>query len=413
VNNWFPLLLPFLEERKNNRINKYINMNLLLILTILETMSISAGAWTAEWVDLGTPSISPPRSGHVAFVNHKDDKENNVYVFGGYAEEEGEEGAAAPNRYPTNDLWKWEEEDGWKLVVSNQNENDSSSSKKKNNNPQQRLAAAAASLPNGSSYVFGGWDSQEAGTGGVILKDICEFDGDDAGKMLENVDLGLATSRLVAVTISDDTILLHNHRSTDHVLLFVDGNKVVRQPTTGTAPSPRGLHAALCMMMGQKQQKQLIVFGGAAQDGTMSNEVFRLDLSTWEWSAVDIKSDEAPSPRASPCMCALDDASCVLFGGADVSDAGLHGCDDLWLLQLLDDDGEDDDGTTTATWERLSASGPPGRNAATLTKLASPPASLVKEGDAGKDHQYFLLSGGWYPFRTTHADNFVLKMTKE
>ena len=58
---------------------------------------------------------------------------------------------------------------------------------------------------------------------------------------------------------------------------------------------------------------------------------------------------------------------------------------------------------------------PPGRNAATLTPLASKPRALYEEGeDDGddKDSKFFLLSGGWYPFRTTYGDNFVLKVSK-
>ena len=82
------------------------------------------------------------------------------------------------------------------------------------NRPQQRLAAAAASLNNQQAYVFGGWDSQQAGTGGVILNDIVQYKsttkGDGDGWTTVG-DLGLPTLRLVAVPISPDTILLHSH----------------------------------------------------------------------------------------------------------------------------------------------------------------------------------------------------------
>ena len=74
---------------------------------------------------------------------------------------------------------------------------------------------------------------------------------------------------------------------------------MIKQPTSGAAPSPRGLHAAALA-----SQHQLVVFGGAAQDGNMSNEVFLLDLNTWKWTQLEItnNSKEQPSPRASPCF---------------------------------------------------------------------------------------------------------------
>jgi hypothetical protein len=223
---------------------------------------------------------------------------------------------------------------------------------------------------------------------------------------------------LVAVTIdiddTDDTdtatlVLLHNHRCTDHVLLF-DGHEVRKQATTGAAPSPRGLHAAVSL------NNQLVVFGGAAQDGSMSNQVFCLDLTTWIWKEIEIMtSDSSPSPRASPCLCALkDQKSCILFGGAARSEetGGLEGCSDLWILRF-------DDNDNTAKWEELSTqNAPPGRNAATLTPLPGPPMGVSSSDDDDVDDdddtiaEYFLLSGGWYPFRTTYSDNFVLKVSQ-
>jgi hypothetical protein len=165
---------------------------------------------------------------------------------------------------------------------------------------------------------------------------------------------------------------------------------------------------------------KLVLFGGAAQSGEMSNEVFVLDTDTWAWEDCTCPRSEdsnaVPSPRASPCFVALDEKSCILFGGASRTDeGGLHGCSDTWLLELVE--SENNDGTTTTKWTQLvedkSTQAPPGRNAATLTPLLS--KSLVKEGenDGNDKSQYFLLSGGWYPFRTTYGDNFVLKVSKE
>jgi hypothetical protein len=461
----------------------------------------TAHGWSAEWINLSKQQsqqtyqdIQPPRSGHAAFA--LDDK---VYVFGGYAEDENK----SNSRYPTNDLWEfdttmssqnwkcvhapqvWSEEDTTTTSTSTSTSTTASSTPALPSStvfvPQQRLAAAAASLSN-KGILLGGWDSQLAGTGGVILKDISlltmnnnnnnkDDDDDDNEDTTTNeggtrttswkwessaVDLGGPTSRLVAVPISDTTLVVHNHRCVDHVLLVtvVPGEKneedittVQRQATTGRAPSPRGLHAATYL----PKQDKVLVFGGAAQSGTMENDVFVLDCRTWQWSQVQTTSttttgsgsgdnDEQPSPRASPCLVTLvddddDDAddddddtttttTCLLFGGADRSlDAQgvpLHGCDDLWLLHLDCDDTneeQDDSSTTTASaarWERLIPSTevvPPGRNAATLTPLSSD--NKATDSSSSASSQSFLLVGGWYPFQTTHADTYLLNVSNK
>ncbi len=366
-----------------------------------------ASGWVAEWIDLGLDvksSINPPRSGHVAFG--LDDK---VYVFGGYAEDRD-----TAERYPTNDLWCFDEskEKKWTLVKP------ASSSQ-----PQPRLASAAIScrLNNDETagLVLGGWDSQEAGTGGVILKDIQAFTSTskDGGSWKElSIDLQEPTSRLCAVPLMDEStfsskVLIHNHRCVDHVMLLDLGtSELTKQPVSGTVPSARGLHC--CVQL--PGTSKIVLFGGAAQSGVMSNEVFVLDTETWVWEDCDCGDSEndMPSPRASPCFSALDDKSCILFGGASRSDeGGLHGCSDTWLLELVEGESSS---KTTVKWTQLvedkSEQAPPGRNAATLTPLLSPPRLEKNENE---ESQFFLLSGGWYPFRTTYGDNFVLKVTKE
>ena len=413
-------------------------------------------AWTAEWIPVPQSNhIVPPRSGHVAFSL----QDNQVYVFGGYAEQQDEEPyddetrttttTAMPIRYPINDLWAFDGDTlGWKCVhpaslwgtIDTAPTATATTAQREGKGiPQQRLAAAAVGLSN-KALVLGGWDSQEAGTGGVILNSIdllaLESEGDatrtdPVWKMDPSVNLGEPTSRQVAVALSDTTVLMHNHRCTDHVLLIElpnndeddDGNKMTirRQPTTGAAPSPRGLHTASVCSLGNK----VVVFGGAAQTGEMSNELFVLYTITWEWSEIKVYGD-VPTPRASPCFCVLEEdcnppddttqhsshqATFVLFGGADRSLAGegvpLHGCNDLWLLHLTfhdDEGGPQSQSKTMATWERLlpttSTTLPPGRNAATLTPLPNQPHT-------------FVLQGGWYPFRKTHRETYLLKLKKD
>jgi hypothetical protein len=364
-----------------------LKMFTLIFIFIMTTI---CSAWTVEWIPLQVQSnIQPPRSGHVAFSLG-----DKVYLFGGYAEESSE------NRYPTNDLWVFEDSK-WTQLQKQDNSNKAQ--------PQQRLASAAVTcqLRDGkfAGLVLGGWDSQEAGTGGVILHDLQVFthDGDPTWAELA-FDLEQPTSRLCAVTLPQNPqqVLVHNHRCTDHVLIVdLKGGKILKQPTSGLAPSPRGLHA--CVALPSVSTYKIILFGGAAQDGNMSNEVFVLDCDSWVWTKVEVDSKDQPSPRASPCMVALDEHTCLLYGGAARSmEGGLHGCSDMWLLEI-----ENDKGRWTCIQKDGEKGSPPGRNAAQLTPLTSPPSQIAHDGDA----KYFLLSGGWYPFRSTYDDNFILKVT--
>jgi hypothetical protein len=103
--------------------------------------------------------------------------------------------------------------------------------------------------------------------------------------------------------------------------------------------------------------------------------------------------------------------TCLVYGGASRTDqGGLHGCSDTWLLEFVNTDPAG--GSVEAKWTLLfedeSPLSPPGRNAASLTAISKP----ISLKDDDRDAKYFLLSGGWYPFRTTYADNYVLKVSK-
>jgi len=388
--------------------------------------------------------VVPPRSGHVAFTVQ--DTPNQIYIFGGYAEEDddGVAPSGMPRRYPTNDLWSFNTiSHEWKCLQKANLWDPTTSTSSRNpsiGQPQQRLAAAAVGF-NYKALLMGGWDSQQVGSGGMILNTIDIFtptpmEGDTVEETTSlwsqnpSIDLGEPTSRHIAVRLDDTTAMIHNHRCIDHVLLIelLNHDQVIvrRQPTKGKSPpSPRGLHVATVW----SKRNKVIVFGGAAQSGDMSNELFVLDTLSWEWMTVqiDLPVDDGnggglcPSPRASPCFCTLDEdddddqtAVFLLFGGADRSmvDEGipLHGCNDLWLLHLsILEDGTTKN-TVSAKWECLDTSTPkttkttlsppPGRNAATLTKLPN-------------EEYTFMLQGGWYPFRKTHQETYLLKLKKE
>lgn len=416
--------------------------------------------------------IYPPRSGGVSFTTP--DK-SRLFSFAGYAEEITT--ASTVERYVVNDLWEFVPYDenastnnhqwGWSKVVQNEEEDYI---------PGPRLATALAVLPLSSladtaitsgqndgdsssrAILLGGWDPQTPGTGGVILDDVSMLDmntlkwstctsttSSSSEKECATVPGG-PTSRHVAVSLSiplenadnDSTtrrknvICLHNHRCEDHVLLLsaVDetSNAVEwkHQPTTGEAPSSRGLHCAATIHNCQT----MVIFGGAAKDGNMSNESFILDTITWKWTKLDCSgSKNLPSPRAGASLCTLDYDTVLLFGGSIPSSGGLVGLNDVWILNVDLESGigrwdclieNADDLVDEKSDDTLR---PPGRNAATLcpidaTKLL-PKRIIWKESGSTlsvaeeDDGSYFLLNGGWYPFRETYDDIFLLRISKK
>lgn len=293
-------------------------------------------------------------------------------VFGGYVEEDdGEE----KNRYVVNDLWEWKDK-GWHAV------------QQKGTLPGPRLVSAVG-LAGGTPYMLGGWDPETEGTGGAILDTTHKLNSEEnEWTLLDDAKLPEGpASRHVCLSLSNDQLLFHNHRCTDYVYLF-DGKNFKKQPTTGTAPSSRGLHAATMLC-----DSHALVFAGAAQGGDMSNECFVLNLETWTWTQLEIEGTDAPTPRASPCLCQFSDHCAIVFGGASVGATGLVPEGDVWALHA---DAE----YKRATWQLLSSEGPPPRNAATL--------DLIGDDNGAKE---YLLTGGWAPFVETRNDCFVLKVT--
>lgn len=343
---------------------------------------VISARWQKHSSSLSTPS--PPRSGHVAF--HLG---SVPYIFGGYAEE------TASKRYVVNDLWKFISfEKGWeKVPYTNQN----------NNKLSPRLVAAAAKLED-KAFIFGGWDSQVAGTGGEILDDVFSFEcsnnnnNNNDSIRLDNDNFPPfptgPTSRHVAVSLNDNTVLIHDFRCNDYVWLFTMDEKWIKQPVTGTGPSSRGLHCA--SVLASTKSKHVLLFGGADKQGQMSCETFLLDTMNWEWTKVE-SPKKGPCGRAGASLVSLSDQSgAILFGGAKPNDGALQGLNDLWYFSM-----------DTKTWTEIKVmdSIPPGRNAATLT-LVTPPESHDTDDDT------FLLCGGWQPFVKTHDDIWSLHITK-
>ena len=374
-------------------------LSLLMALWPLHFCIADAFRVEAKWADLSRQVEVPttPRSGHVAFTSS--DEPCSPLVFGGYVEEK-DETTGEITRRASNDMWEWCGCDkGWTKVDYG----------KENVMPQPRLAAAMC-LANNRPVLFGGWDPQTPGTGGAILDTLEEFDvKNKAWNAIDGTHIpGGPTSRHVALSLPDGNALIHNHRCTDHVLIY-SGSDFYKQPVTGQVPSSRGLHAAT--MAGSSA----VVFGGAEQSGTMNNEAFVLDTCKWEWKQIQIENKErAPCPRAAPCLVAISNNCILLFGGAEATASGLNPRGDLWALHF-------DPGAGTGQWELLidddgggsSTVGgcPPARNAATLSEIEQLEEAWNKPSEDGEIRKRFVLQGGWHPFVRTYNDCFVLSVS--
>lgn len=318
-------------------------LNLIWLLSTLGAVhSVMAWTWTERSVDVPTPK----RSGHTAFLTP-----SGPMIFGGYAEDD------PSTRYTIQDLWSWDE-GRWRKKEST------------GEIPEPRLVAASA-VSGGKAYLFGGWNPA---TPPGILDDVHELDLDTlVWKKLDCTMPDGPTSRHVAVALGDGNILLHTHRCKDYVLLFDPKNCSFRkQETSGPCPSSRGLHGA-CRV----DDDTVLLFGGAAQDQTMSGETFLLNIKTWTFKRIT----DGPSPRAAPCLSNVGPGQAVLFGGATSGETGLQPLNDLWAFQA-------------DKWTRIETHVmPPGRNAATLFPISD---------------REFVLTGGWRPFVETHDDCFIL-----
>ena len=340
---------------------------------VLELL-VPLGGLLATWRAVPSGEVSPPRSGPTAAA----DEAGDTWLFGGYAEEEGKP------RGVVNDLLRFSAaSDSWERLQQPTDGDDA--------HPGGRLASACA-VSGAELLLFGGWDPETAGTGGVILDDVWALDLARQTWCRQTAPMPRGpSSRHVAVNVGG-TVVVHTFRCVDSVLVWDPASRsLVEQPTTGEAPSSRGLHAAAAA-----DEHTLVTFGGAAKDGAMVNDAFALDTTRWEWRRLAVEAGPRPSARAGACAATLPGgAGIVLCCGAEASAEGLVPRADAWALTL--------DGGGDAAWCKLlddDAPGAPGpRNAATLTPLG--------------DGEGLLLHGGWYPFRATYGDSHVLRLGRD
>ena len=336
-------------------------------------------AFKADWSPL-PPMPSPPRSGHASAACP-----GGALLFGGYGEPPG-----GSTRDVVNDLLQLNLQDKcWSTIAI------ASAGRSESAAPGPRLASALAK--SGSSLIlFGGWDPQTPGTGGVILDDVWSLDlpslsWSRLGSMPEG-----PTSRHVAVDVGG-VLIVHTFRCSDAVLVWdVEKKQLRSQPTTGPSPSSRGLHAAAAA-----DDRTLVVCCGAAKDGGMMSDAYALDIDTWVWTQMDCGDHGGgPSARAGACAAGAPrgERGIVLFGGAEAGEGGsLVPRGDVWILSL--------GGEGKGTWTKLLEEGEGGKGEPSPRPRNA--ATLVKVGDGE-----YLMSGGWRPFVETYQDSYILQVTK-
>ena len=315
--------------------------------------------------------VTPPRSGHTASA----DANGNVYLFGGYAEHEG------ASRDVINDLLMYNDALGdWDCVQPETTRDEAPADR-----PGPRLASASAII-DGEMLMFGGWDPQEAGTGGIILDDVWALDlKEKVWTRCESPMPRGPSSRHVAVNVGGETLVVHTFRCVDSVLVWDKAKRsLVEQKTSGTPPSSRGLHVAAAA-----DEHTMVVFGGAAKDGNMANDAFALDVRTWTWRALETTGEDgAPTPRAGACAASVE-GGILVFGGAEAKpEGGLNPRADCWMLSL-------DEMKWTLLADDAAPAAPGARNAASLSPIGG---------------NKFLLHGGWRPFVNTYGDSHVLEL---
>lgn len=252
---------------------------------------------------------SPPRSGATAAA----DEAGTVWLFGGYAE---------PDEKPrdvVNDLLRYDGTDWAQLQPIKPKLG--GLLRGRTNRPGARLASAS-SIVGGEMLLFGGWDPQTAGTGGVILDDVWSLHlaSQQWTKCATPMPRG-PTSRHVAVNVGG-VLIVHTFRCTDAVLVWDGESRSLReQPTTGPAPTSRGLHVGAAA-----DDHTLVVFGGAAKDGGMVDDAFALDTRSWQWRRLATAGANRPSPRAGACAATLPGGGgIVVCCGAEArTHIGLH-----------------------------------------------------------------------------------------
>jgi len=186
-----------------------------------------AQAMRATWGPSAGPRPSPPRSGHTAASSGA----GVCYLFGGYAEYEGE-----TPRDVVNDLWRYAE-GAWECLQPPSARAELGQSPSR---PGGRLCSASAVVGD-ELFVFGGWDPETAGAGGTILDDIWYLNvGTLLWERLAQPMPGGPTSRHVACavdTADGPRVVIHTFRCTDSVLVFDPRSRTTTEVRRSATPA--------------------------------------------------------------------------------------------------------------------------------------------------------------------------------
>jgi len=170
------------------------------------------------------------------------------------------------------------------------------------------------------------------------------------------------------------------------------------------------------------------MFGGAAQDGTMSDEIFLLDTNTWTWTRLHCGSSRYhphPTARTSSCLVTLDHDCVLLFGGVQRVDSDLVPRGDVWLLNVREKqwkrlwpDCHDDKNGNNKEKPNSNMVRPPPRNAATLSEIFNyEPLQLHFADGVSTTNattittKSCLLTGGWHYAQETWDDCYILHVS--
>ena len=294
-------------------------------------------------------------------------------------------GGLLSDRTATNDVWIWN--DGtWTP------QHDSSK-----NGPGPRMYATASRLGD-KIYVMGGWDPEAKGSGGTFKDEVFALDMTASSLQWSKLDplpCG-PVSRHTSCTVGDQ-IVVHTYKEGDDCVLVLQADGTCRkQPTTGDVP----IGISMCSAAALGENK-MVLYGGSTKTQEFSEFVYLLDTNTWKWTRLESRGDQLPTAPTSTCMAAVGDGeTCLVFGGAGMSEggyqggAGLQGSDDTWKLRVVDN--------RYAEWNRLESSSqvPRARVAASLNRVP---------GETSK----FLLMGGWDPATAeTFDEPWIIELSK-
>jgi hypothetical protein len=288
-------------------------------------------------------------------------------------------GGLQSDRTATNDIWIFDRRKPsvpWTKVVAE------SVGEKEDNGPGPRMYAVAARLED-CIFVVGGWDPEAKGSGGSFKDEVLSIDTKTM-KWTQHAPLPCGpVSRHTACTLGS-TIVIHTYKEGDDgvIVLFQDGTSH-KQATTGEAPTGVSMCAAAPL-----GDSKMLVYGGSTQSQALSEFAYLLDTDTWKWTRLESRGEQLPTSRASSSMAAMDDSTCLVFGGAGISKegyqggSGLIGLDETWKIQVV--------GDKYADWTRLYT------DSGDMVPRARCAASLNLLGP-GERAQTFLLTGGWDP----------------